>query len=80
MKKTIYLYRLTDANGNKTITVIDDPSDSGTILGVGSDGKYHQYDSYELYHAYEWAEKLGMKLESGTMDIDIPDSVFEKKT
>lgn len=79
MRKKIYLYRLTDARGNKQITVLDEPSDIGTIGGYGSDGKYHQYDSYELWHAYSWAEERGMKLESAEMEIEIPDSVFEKE-
>lgn len=78
MKKTIYLYRLTDAAGDQQITVVDEQSDDGCIGGYDRDGKYHQYDSYELYHAYEWAEKHGMKLESGIMEIDVPDSVFVK--
>jgi len=80
MKKTIYLYRLTDAKGNQTITVVDEPSDDGRIGGYDRDGKWQQYDSYELYHAYEWAEKLGMKLESATIEIDVSDSVFVNGT
>jgi hypothetical protein len=78
MKKTIYLYRLTDAKGNHEITVVDDPSDDGCIGGYDSDGEYRQYDSHELYHAYDWAEEHGMKLEGGEMEIDVPESVFAK--
>jgi hypothetical protein len=77
-QKELHFYRLTDAQGNKKVTVVNDPSDNGCIGGIGSDGEYHQYDSYELWHAYDWAEKLGMKLESGTMKLDIPDSIFSK--
>lgn len=76
MKKTIYLYRLTDANGDIQVTVVNDTSDNGCIGGMGNDGKYHQYDSYELYHAYDWAEKWGMKLERATVDLDISGAVF----
>ena len=76
MKKTIYLYRLTDAKGDQTITVVDDTADDGCIGGRDRDGKYQQYDSHELYRAYDWAEKHGMKLESMTMEIEVPDSVF----
>jgi hypothetical protein len=76
MMKKIYVYRLTDAKGDKTITVVNEPNDNGTIGGYGSDGKYHQYDSYELWYAYEWATLRGMKLESTEMIIDVPDSLF----
>ena len=31
MIKKVYFYRLTDAKGDQTITVVDDPSDNGTI-------------------------------------------------
>ena len=68
--KVIHVYRLTDANGDKTFCVVDDPSDDGCIGGYDANGKYQQYDSYELYHAYGWAEKHGMKLECGVMEID----------
>lgn len=78
--KEIYVYRLTDAKGNKYVTIVNDPSDNGSIGGYGNDGFYHQYDSYELYHAYEWAEQHGMKLESGTMKLNIGDEVFVNKS
>jgi hypothetical protein len=76
MKKELYFYRLTDTQGNQDLVVIDQSNDNGCIGGIGADGEYHQYDSYELYHAHEWAEKYGMKLESGRMEVDIPDSIF----
>jgi hypothetical protein len=76
MKKTLYFYRLTDFKGDQRITVVDDPSDSGCIGGYGKDGIYQQYDSYELYHAYEWAEDRGMKLQYGEIEIVIPDEIF----
>lgn len=76
MKKTLYFYRLTDALGTQRITVVDDPTNNGTILGIGIDGELHQYDSYELWYAYDWAEKHGMKLESGELEMDIPDKIF----
>ena len=78
MLKKIYLYRLTDARGEQQMVVVDDLSDNGRIGGYDKDGKYQQYDSYELYHAYEWAEKHGMKLESGSMEIDVPETVFQR--
>lgn len=77
MKKPIYLYCLTDARGDKVITVINEVSDNGCIGGVDKDGKYQQYDSYELWHAYGWAEKHGMKLQSATMEIDIDMGIFK---
>lgn len=76
MLKKIYLYRLTDARGDQRVVVVNDLSDNGCIGGYDKNNQYQQYDSYELYHAYEWAEKHGMKLESGSMEIDIPETVF----
>lgn len=74
--KEIWIYRLIDAKGDKCYTVVDDPSDSGCIGGYDVDGKYHQYDSYELYHAYEWAEERGMTLSCVNIEID-PESYFK---
>lgn len=78
-KKTLYLYRLTDARGDTRTVVVDDPSNDGCIGGYGADGKYHQYDSYELWHAYDWAKERGMVLESGTMEVEIPDDIFKPR-
>jgi hypothetical protein len=78
MKKIMYVYRLTDANGDQTVAVVNEASDNGTIGGYDKDGVYQQYDSYELYYAYEWAESHGMKLESGTVEIDVTDDIFKK--
>lgn len=77
--KTLYFYRLTDARGDARIVVVDDPNDDGCIGGYDANGKYHQYDSYELWHAYAWAKERGMVLESGTMDVEIPDAIFVNK-
>ena len=78
MKKTIYIYRTTDAHGTQMVCILNESNDTGGILfGYDSNGVCHQYDSYELYHAYEWAEKWGFKLESGTMEIEIPDDIFK---
>jgi hypothetical protein len=63
MKKTLYLYKLTDAKGNQEITVVDDPSDDGLIGGEDANGERQQFESCELYNAYSWAEKHGFKLE-----------------
>jgi len=78
MKKTLYFYRLTDATGAQEVVVVDDPTNDGRIGGKGADGKYHQYDSYELYYAFDWAKERGMQLESGSMEIDIPDNIFTR--
>jgi hypothetical protein len=79
MFKKIYLYKLTDAKGNVTVTVVNDLSDDGCIGGYDSNGNYQQYDSYELYHAYTWAEEHGMKFESGSMNIEVPNEVFNRE-
>lgn len=77
MLKTIHIYRLTDAQGNQSATVINDLTDSGRIGGIDKNGTYQQYDSYELWYAYDWAEKHGMKLEYGKVDIDISKIAFQ---
>lgn len=76
MTKEIWIYRLIDTKGNKSYTVVNDPTDNGCIGGYDADGQYQQYDSYELYHAYEWAEGHGMSLNSAKIEID-PESYFK---
>ena len=77
MKKTVYIYRLTDANGDQKFTIVDDPSDSGCIGGYNKEGQYQQYDGYELYYAYEWAQERGMKLTCGTVELDMDNVDFQ---
>ena len=79
MTKRIYIYRLTDAQGNITFTVQDDCQNSGTIGGYDKDDKYHQFDSYELFHAYDWAKERGFVLESATFVLEIPNGIFDCK-
>lgn len=79
MKKTIIVYRLIDALNKTHIVVLNKSSYIGTIGGYDKDGIYHQWDSEELYHAYEWAESHGMKLNCAEMEIDIPETIFESK-
>lgn len=71
MEIEFYIFVLTDATGNKTYDVVGEPSDNICIGGIGKDFQYHQYDSYEGYHAYGWAEKLGMKLDCYNQKITI---------
>lgn len=71
LKITVIIYVLCDVNGDYTHSVVGDHSDSISFGGIGNDGKYHQYDSYEGYHAYDWAEKLGMKVECFTKEVEI---------
>jgi hypothetical protein len=79
MKKRIYIYRLTDALGNIDIAILNESDGDETIGGYDKDGQYHQYDSYELYYAYDWAKKHGFVLESATVDLEIPDEIFDSK-
>lgn len=37
-----------------TQVVLNDSCDKLCIGGIGIDGKYYQFDSYEGYHAQEW--------------------------
>ncbi len=72
---TIEVYRLTDANGTKRYAVTNDPSSNGCIGGFDVNGNYQQYDSSELYYAYEWAAKHGFKLEVKSHELDV-ESLF----
>lgn len=69
--KEFYIYTLTDARGVSYVKVVDDSSDNMTIGGYDKEGKYQQFDSYEAYHAYGWAEKHGFKLVSETRSIAV---------
>jgi hypothetical protein len=59
----VIIYTLTDVNGNIRTSVVSDYSDNICFGGIANDGQYHQYDSYEGYHSYEWAVKLGMRVD-----------------
>jgi hypothetical protein len=74
--KEIYIYKLTDAQGNIRLVVKEDAGDRGCVSGLDRDGKWQCYDGDELWYAYDWATKHGMTLESGAMTIDVPDSIF----
>lgn len=69
--KTIYTYRLEDAQGNFSYTTVDDLVDNGCIGGYDAQDKYQQFDSYALYHAYEWAKEHGFKLACTAHVIDV---------
>lgn len=61
MECVIHIYVLIDANGNKDWQVVREHNDTiRSIGGIGSDGNYHQYDSYEAYYLDDWAKKHGM--------------------
>lgn len=77
LMKKIYMYKLTDANGDVCTCVVNDLSDNVCIYGIGSDGNYHQFDSYEGCHAFDWAESHGMVLELGIIEIDLNSISFE---
>jgi hypothetical protein len=63
MKVKVIVYALTDVAGHVTTSVVGDHTDNICFGGIGNDGKYHQYDSYEGFHSYAWAEKLGMRVD-----------------
>jgi len=73
MKIKLHVYVLTDCRGEKSYDVIKDSSDNIYIYGYDDEGRYHQYDSYEGYHAFTWAETYGFKLECFCKEIDIDD-------
>ncbi len=72
----VYIYKLTDAAGNETFAATEDVGNNIRLGGYDTIGNYQQFDSQEAYHAYEWSEKYGMKLEVAVMDIDT-DKLFE---
>lgn len=67
----VIVYVLTDINGDVSSSVVGDYSDNICFGGIGNDGKYHQYDSYEGYHPYDWATKLGMTVDCYEKEISI---------
>ena len=71
MKIKFYIYILTDANGDKSYDVVKEECDNICIYGYDNEGQYRQYDSYEGYHAYTWAETYGFKLECIKKEIEI---------
>ena len=68
--KKIYIYRLIDARGEVSFTVVDNPSDNIRLGGYDINNQYQQYDSYEAYYACDWAKKHGMELSSTVVEID----------
>lgn len=71
MKIKVRIYILTDSEGNKTWDIVKESSDNICVGGYDGDGTYHQFDSYEAYHAYTWAETYGFKLECVEKEIEI---------
>jgi hypothetical protein len=67
----VIIYTLTDVNGEICTCVVEDHSDTVTYNGIGSDGKRHYYDGYEGIHSYDWADKLGMKVDCYEKTIDL---------
>lgn len=68
----VYIYELIDALGNKSRCAVNEPSDNICIGGYDKHGKYHQYDSYEGYHAWGWAaEYEGFTLRQYIAKIDL---------
>ena len=74
--KDIWVYQLL-LNGNVVATtVVNDPSDTGCIGAKDANGIYQQFDSYEMYNAYGWAEENGFKLRSCKKTIEITEQDF----
>lgn len=76
MKKTIWLYKLTDATGTERVIVVDDPSDSGWIGGYDREGNYHQFED-SMYLIYDWALQYDMKASCSPGEIDLSEVIFE---
>lgn len=78
MNKKICIYRLTDAQGNKNIVVLNDDTQCEAISGYDKDGVYQVYDGDELWYAYDWAKKHGFTLDYASIEVQIPDAIFER--
>ena len=64
----IIIYTLIDAFGQVDHAVVEDPSDSICIGGIGIDGIYHLYNG-EGRHLNQWAKEFGMR--SGNHEKEI---------
>jgi hypothetical protein len=71
MQVKVYVYILRDGQGYTSTAVVGDPSNNICIGGNDTKGEYHQYDSYEGYHAYGWAEQHGFHLECVEQDVEV---------
>lgn len=78
--KKFYIYRLVNEN-NEVLDekVIDDCGDNLCIGGEDSTGKYHQYDSYEAWHARNHFEELNVGLRVVSTEATIDTSIFDFK-
>jgi hypothetical protein len=65
----VYCYEVTDSNGDTIADVCLDPCDPINVGGVDKSGKYHQFDTTEAYHVYEWAKQYGFSVEMKGIDI-----------
>lgn len=68
--KSIYLYKLTDANGNVEITTVDQPHTECYIGGVSANGLYYGYEHEDWGDVPEWVHRHGMKLEFCKAEIN----------
>jgi len=71
MKVKVIFYVVKDARGNKSWDCASDYASTVTLYGEDKDGKFQQYDSYEGYHAYPWAEKHGFTLECIEKEVEL---------
>ena len=69
--KTIYFYKLTDANGNVEVTAIDQPHTECFIGGFASNGLYYRYEHEDWGVVPTWVHHHGMKLEFCKTEINI---------
>ena len=71
MRIKVTIYSLTDAQGNTTFSIVDDPSNRICIGGIDAEGRYRQFDSTESYWIYEWVElHKGFSVKTAMTEID----------
>lgn len=70
MKIGVEVYYLYGATGElESYDVVKDSCNNICIHATDANGKRHQFDSCEAYHAFTWAEEHGFKLETKTFDL-----------
>ena len=77
MKKTIWLYKLTDALGTERVVAVDQPNDIGCIGGCDSAGDWKQFNG-DMFVLLDWANDYDMKVEFATVELDLSNVAFKQ--
>lgn len=73
MKLKIWIYSLSNANGDTSFSTVNDPGDNICIGVYDNNGVYQQYDSYEAYHLDSFCAKHeGFSYNCAEVEIEVP--------